>query len=115
MSFPMLDYLQLIIVLSTSNGSLSGGGYNSVSLKGRKKKTTQTLLNVANQAFSKVRLGMQHWAVFDVIFKCCSGTVLPSIVNCITVPMERPYAPEQAPVTADLRKPSLDTGNQKEI
>lgn len=45
--------LQLIIMLSTNNGFLSGCGCNSVSLK-EGEKITQTLLNVANQAFSKL-------------------------------------------------------------
>lgn len=40
-------------MLSTNNGFLSGCGCNSVSLKGE-KEITQTLLNVANQAFSKL-------------------------------------------------------------
>lgn len=45
-------------MLSSSNGFLSGCGYNSGSLKkGGEKKITQTLLNVANQAFSKLGWG----------------------------------------------------------
>lgn len=47
-----LTKLQPVIMLSTSNGFISGCGYNSVSLK--EKKITQTSLNVANQAFSKL-------------------------------------------------------------
>lgn len=43
-------------MLSSRNGVLSGCGYNSVSLK-EGEKITQTLLNVANQAFSKLAWG----------------------------------------------------------
>ena len=54
-------------MLSSSNGFLSGCGYNSVSLKRERKKITQTLLNVANQAFSKLGWGFnvrQHMKEF---------------------------------------------------
>lgn len=44
-------------MLSSRNGVLSGCGYNSVSLKGGGVEITQTLLNVANQAFSKLGWG----------------------------------------------------------
>lgn len=67
--------MQLIIVLSTNNGFLSGCGCNSVSLKGE-KEITQTLLNVANQAFSKLDCNEMLDSASKDLNK--DGTVLPS-------------------------------------
>lgn len=116
MPFPTLEWLSYnwSSCLSTRDGFLSGCGFNSVSLKGergkkKKKPTTQTLLNVANQAFSKLDWGWNVKAVFDVILKCCSRTVLPPTANCLTVPIQWPFSPEQPPIKADPTKLSKDT------